>query len=131
MKKSISVRQEKRGRPATGKTPTVTLRLPEVMTDKIDVWAGGQKDLPARSEAIRRLIELGLTVGAKSAPSQRLRAARADREKELASKAIDKMVDPAAPPEERAERRRRLTKGPPELRDHRLDQPKLDKSKPK
>jgi Arc/MetJ-type ribon-helix-helix transcriptional regulator len=60
MKKSISVRQEKRGRPATGKTPTVTLRLPEAMTDKVDAWAGSQADEPARSEAIRRLIELGL-----------------------------------------------------------------------
>jgi hypothetical protein len=67
MKKSISVRQEKRGRPATGKTPTVTLRLPEVMTDKIDAWAGSQADEPARSEAIRRLIELGLKAKGKCA----------------------------------------------------------------
>jgi len=33
-------------------------------------------------------------------------------------------LDPAAPPEERAQRRRRLTKGPIEFREARVDQPK-------
>jgi len=42
----------------------------------------------------------------------------------LAAKQIDKMIDPAAPPDERAQRRRRLTKGPPELREDRVDLPK-------
>jgi hypothetical protein len=37
------------------------------------------------------------------------------------------MIDPAAPAEERAERRRRLFKGPPECRQHRLDLPKAKK----
>jgi hypothetical protein len=41
-----------------------------------------------------------------------------------AVKAIDKIIDPAAPPEERAQRRRRLTKGPTEFREARIDQPK-------
>jgi hypothetical protein len=48
--------------------------------------------------------------------------------RELATKTIEKIIDPAAPPEERAQRRRRLTKGPSEFRDARLDQPK---AKPK
>jgi hypothetical protein len=62
MGKSISVRQKKRGRgrPATGKTPTASLRLPEILADKIDAWSLGQPDQPLRSEAIRRLVELGL-----------------------------------------------------------------------
>jgi hypothetical protein len=34
------------------------------------------------------------------------------------------MIDPAASPEERVQRRRRLTKGPSEFRDHRIDLPK-------
>jgi hypothetical protein len=38
--------------------------------------------------------------------------ARAASAKELATKTIEKIIDPAAPPEERAQRRRRLTKGP-------------------
>jgi hypothetical protein len=46
------------------------------------------------------------------------------RAKELATKAIDKIIDPSAPPEERAKRRRHLTKGPLEFRDDRVDLPK-------
>jgi hypothetical protein len=42
----------------------------------------------------------------------------------LATKAIEKIIDPAAAPEEQAERRRRLTKGPPEFREDRVDLPK-------
>jgi hypothetical protein len=84
-------------------------------------------DKPSLSEAIRRLVELGLTVGTKARPSPRLRAARGDRAKELATKAIEKIIDPAAPPEERVQRRRRLTKGPPEFRESRVDLPKRAK----
>jgi hypothetical protein len=50
------------------------------------------------------------------------------RAQELATNAIEKMSDPSAPPEERAQRRRRLTKGPTEFREGRVDQPK---AKPK
>jgi len=46
------------------------------------------------------------------------------RAQELATKAIEKIIDPTAPPEERAQRRRRLTKGPTEFREARIDQPK-------
>jgi len=37
---------------------------------------------------------------------------------------IEKIIDPSAPPEERAQRTRLLTKGPPEFRDARVDRPK-------
>jgi hypothetical protein len=43
---------------------------------------------------------------------------------ELARDAIDKMDDATASPEERDQRRRRLTKGPPEFCEARVDQPK-------
>jgi hypothetical protein len=126
MSKSIPVRQEKRrpGRPATGKTPMASLRLPDALADQIDAWARGQADEPGRSEAIRRLIELGLTV--KGQPKQPS-AARADRAKELATNAVDKIIDPSAPPAERTERRRRLTKGPTEFREGRVDLPDAKK----
>ncbi len=68
--------------------------------------------MPTLSEATRRLVELGLTVKTKAKQPS---AARASRAKELAAKAIDKIIDPAAPPEERAQRRRRLIKGPSEF----------------
>jgi hypothetical protein len=57
-------------------------------------------------------------------PSQRLRAARADRAKQLATKAIEKIIDRGTQPEDRIERKRRLTKGPMEFRDTRVDWPK-------
>jgi len=49
---------------------------------------------------------------------------RRSRAQELAKDAIEKMVDPTASPEERDQRRRRLTKGPTEFRTARVDQPK-------
>ena len=88
-------------------------------------WAENQPDNPTLSEATRRLVELGLKVKMEAKPvakpGRRLRA------QELAANAIEKMIDPAAPPEERAQRRRRLTKGPPEFREDRVDLPKVKK----
>jgi hypothetical protein len=56
-----------------------------------------------------------------SKPDRRLRAA------ELAGKTIEKIIDPAAPPDEHAQRRHRLTKGPEEFREVRVDRPKAKK----
>jgi hypothetical protein len=88
----------------------------------IVAWAAKQKDSPPRSEAIRRLVELGLTV--RTAKTKQAPAARAHRAKELAAHAIDKMGDPTARPDERDQRRRRLTKGPEEFQEVRVDRPK-------
>ena len=85
------------------------------MRDAVDKWAAGQGDEPGRSEAIRRLVELGLTD--KSMARSDSKPGRRARAQELAAMAIDKMLDPAAPLDERAQRRRRLTKGPAEFRD--------------
>jgi hypothetical protein len=124
MKKTISAKQKSAGRPATGVTPMMGFRADPVIRAEIVRWAEKQSDMPSLSEAIRRLVELGLTLKTKAPPSQRLRAARAQ---ELATKAIEKIIDPAAPPEERDQRRRRLTKGPPEFREDRVDLPKAKK----
>jgi len=59
MKKAISVMQ-KRGRPATGKMPTIALRAPDDFRIAVEKWAAKQNDKPSLSEAIRRLVELGL-----------------------------------------------------------------------
>jgi hypothetical protein len=96
-------------------------RAAPVLRASIVRWAEAQPDMPTLSEATRRLVELGLTI--KHNAKQRS-AGRADRAKELATKAIEKIIDPAAPPEERAQRRRRLTKGPTEFREDRVDLPK-------
>jgi hypothetical protein len=58
MKKSIKVVRENRGRPATGKHPHVTFRQSPEVTAEVDAW--GKAEGVTRSEAFRRLVELGL-----------------------------------------------------------------------
>jgi hypothetical protein len=121
MKKSRAVKQKVMGRPRTGVTPLMGFRADPVIRASIVKWAEKRPDIPSLSEAIRRLVELGLTVKETANSAQPNRSARAA---ELAAKAINKMIDPSAPPEEHAQRRRRLTKGPLEFRDDRVDLPK-------
>jgi hypothetical protein len=51
---------KKRGRPATGNAPSRTFRLSDEFMKRLDAWASAQDDTPGRSEAIRRLVEIGL-----------------------------------------------------------------------
>jgi hypothetical protein len=118
MKTSINDNRKTRGRPATGTAPLVGVRMTEEFQDAIRAWAQKQSDNPALATAIRRLVELGLTVKLSAKRQSSLKAARAT---ELATKMIEKIIDPSAPPEERAQRRRRLTKGPSEFREDRID----------
>jgi hypothetical protein len=62
MKKSISVNKKSRGRPRKkgGVDPVAAVRLPRELFDAIDAWSSDQNDEPLRSEAIRRLVEIGL-----------------------------------------------------------------------
>ncbi|SDJ53069.1 hypothetical protein SAMN05444171_1488 [Bradyrhizobium lablabi] len=125
MAKSISASAKRKGRPVTtGTGTTIGVRMLDAPLAALDFWIDKQKEPDlSRPEAIRRLVELGLTVKTSGQPigkpGRRLRA------QELATKAIEKIIDPAAPPEERALRRRRLTKGPTEFREARVDQPKV------
>jgi hypothetical protein len=120
MKKSIKVASKKRrGRPATGKDPHIAARMPPELIARVEAWA--VINGTSRSDAFRQLVELGLEAKPArpaSKPGRRLRA------QELATKAIEKIIDPSAPSEERAQRRRQLTKGPSEFREDRVDQPK-------
>jgi len=68
MARSISVHQKKRGRgrPATGRDPVISLRLPAELIDAAIRWGSKQPDpTETRSEAIRRLVELGLKAKAR------------------------------------------------------------------
>jgi hypothetical protein len=59
MAKSI-VAKPKLGRPSSGgRDPFVGIRLPETLIAQIRDWAGAH-NAPSRSEAIRRLVEIGL-----------------------------------------------------------------------
>ncbi|MHC2332811.1 hypothetical protein [Bradyrhizobium sp. USDA 4454] len=84
----------------------------------VDAWAAAQPDKPGRSEALRRLVEIGLTsangVRSKS-ETQRQRA------RDMADKTIDKIADSTASSEEQADRKRQLVKGPAEFQKVRRD----------
>jgi hypothetical protein len=107
MKKAISVMQ-KRGRPPTGKTPTIALRATDEFRDTVERWAAKQSDKPSLSEAIRRLVEIGLkanTSEPKAVGRLRKRVAGAA---ELAAKAVDILTVGAADAHEKTSRKRRL-----------------------
>jgi hypothetical protein len=57
--------KKSRGRPAAGLGIQVGERWSEEAIRGIDEWRRQQDDLPGRSEAIRRLVELGLKVKGK------------------------------------------------------------------
>jgi hypothetical protein len=57
-----NVVRKRPGRPATGQDPVTAIRLSKEMRASVDAWAAAQDDEPGRSEAIRRLVELGLRV---------------------------------------------------------------------
>jgi hypothetical protein len=55
-----NVVRKRPGRPATGQDPVTAIRLSKELRETVDAWAAEQDDQPGRSEAIRRLVELGL-----------------------------------------------------------------------
>jgi hypothetical protein len=58
MKKSIKVAPKKRGRPGTGKDPHMAARMPPALIVQVEAWAAANDT--SRSDAFRRLVELGL-----------------------------------------------------------------------
>lgn len=84
----------------------------------IDIWRRQQPDKPGRTEALRRLVELALeeTLSTKQrSPQARSKA------QDLASKQLDRLIDPSATDDERQERKQRLIKGPKEFQKIRND----------
>jgi hypothetical protein len=61
-----NVVRKRPGRPATGQDPVTAIRLSKEIRAAVDTWAAKQEDIPGRSEAIRRLVELGLKAKPKS-----------------------------------------------------------------
>lgn len=57
--------KKRMGRPPTGRDPIVGVRMPPVKRKEIETWAADQEDKPAFSEAVRRLIDIGLDTEAK------------------------------------------------------------------
>jgi hypothetical protein len=63
MKKARAVKQKVMGRPRTGVTPLMGFRADPVFRASIVRWAEEQREKPSLSEAIRRLVEIGLKAG--------------------------------------------------------------------
>jgi hypothetical protein len=142
MKRQTVITQKRRGPPPTGKGTLIGVRMLGRPLAELDAWITSQDEAElSRPEAIRRLVELGLAVPRHSDRTRRLgrsldlgtmakiepapaTTGRRSRARELAAEAIDKMSDSAASTEEREERRHRLTKGPPEFQEARVDRPK-------
>ena len=61
---------------------------------------------------------------ASAGPATRHSKGTEAKARQLAGQTIDRLTDATAPPEEQAKRKRRLTKGPPEFREMRVDLPK-------
>jgi hypothetical protein len=129
MRKSIRVTTKKpRGRPpTTGKGVQIGERWHSAELAEIDAWIAHSGEEMTRAQAVRRLVEIGLGKSVSAATATSTAAASAKRAKELAGTTIDRLVDPAAPPEEKAVRKRRLIKGPSEFREARIDRPKKRK----
>ena len=104
-----------------GQNPVSAVNLSAGLTADIDVW--GSVHAIDRSEAIRRLVELGLKSEAAATAMQVPRRGAVAAE-ELAASLINQFIDPDTPQEERDRRIHRLTEGPPEFVDLRIDLPK-------
>jgi hypothetical protein len=101
--------------------PVSAVKLPAGLTADIDAWASVHAI--NRSEAIRRLIDLGLK-SETTATSMRVSRRDAVAAEERAASLINQFIDPDTPQEERDRRIHRLTEGPPEFVDLRIDLPK-------
>jgi hypothetical protein len=112
----VSVRDE-----ASEATPdvTISLRLAPEAVAAVDRWAARRQI--SRSAAAEQLLRFGLDVALSASQVKPMRTARAT---ELAASQIGHLIDPEAPSEERDRRIDRLTKGPPEFVDARVDLPK-------
>jgi len=104
-----------------GQNPVSAVKLSADLTADIDAWASVHAI--KRSEAIRRLIDLGLKSEA-IATSMRVSRRDAVAAEELAASLINQFIDPDTPHEERDRRIHRLTEGPPEFVNLRIDLPK-------
>jgi len=89
--------------------------MPSGLIVNVDAWASSKEI--TRSEAVRRLVEIGLT----AARPKQVSHTRARKAHEMAGKQLGQLADQSATPEEQASRRRRLLKGPEEFRGVRVE----------
>jgi hypothetical protein len=100
------------------------MRVSDEFLKSVDKWRRDQPDRPSRAKAIRRLVEQSL---GNASDTRQMDTEAQHKAAELASREIDRVGDQAATGEERAQRKRRLIKGPREFRELRANQPKSKK----
>jgi hypothetical protein len=88
------------GRPRV--TPLMGFRADETTRAALVSWAEGQPDDPTLSEAVRRLVEIGLSVNTR--PKQASRA-RADQANKMGGDQLDRLADQSASSSEQASRK--------------------------
>jgi hypothetical protein len=124
MKRKTVITKKRRGPAPTGKGTLVGVRLQPDRLAAVDAWIAKQNTTMTRPEAIRSMLDAVLVI-VSNHPGEKPEARKpAVRASEMASQTIERKLDPAVPEEERAQRRRRLTKGPSEFREQRVDLPK-------
>jgi hypothetical protein len=102
----------------------IGFRADDVTRASIVKWAESQPDKPTLSDAIRRLVELGLAVKTERASKSedaKQRQSTKQRARELAGVAVDEMTDTTASAQDQASRKGRLIKGPEEFQNVRRD----------
>jgi hypothetical protein len=104
--------------PKSKKIELNVVRLTPDLTSQVDVWAAAHT--LERAAAIPRLVEIGLRAEAGIAPHHPCDGRAIEAQ---AVSQIGLLIDPETPDEERERRIHRLTEGPPEFADFRLDLP--------
>src|SRR5690349_5140727 len=107
-----ATRARRRARALADQSVSVHVSLAPELQAQVKKFIAAQKDHPSRSEAIRRLIGLGLEA---LRPTKKISPKARARAHDLAGQQIEKLIDPSAPHEERERRKRRLLKGPKEF----------------
>lgn len=106
----------------TGLDAISVVEMPERLTAAVDAWAEARQ--LSRSDAICKLVELGLKIAPAEPASAQALISDATTIEEIAVHEIEALLDPALPADERERRIRRLTEGPPEFSKQRIDLPK-------
>ena len=96
------------------------MKISQRLTADVDAWAEVHDTV--RSDAIRQLVELGLSSTSSVHPRDTSRRDPVEIE-DLAVEQIGQLLDPSLPVAERERRIRRVTAGPPEFSDERVDLP--------
>jgi hypothetical protein len=105
--------------------PLMGFRPAPALRAAIIKWAEYQPDTPTLSQALGRLVELGLAVRENG---HRIGGQQQRRARKMAADAIDEVGDVAANADDRASRKRHLLNGPEEFDRVRVDRSKAGRS---